>query len=66
MKSDSKKSQLKVYIPLIIVIVIVLAGCWYWYRDYSRYISSDDARIDSDSGIAWRRGGFSIKGYAFS
>jgi membrane fusion protein (multidrug efflux system) len=48
MKSDSKKNPFKVYIPLIIVIGIVLAGCWYWYRDYSRYISSDDAKIDAD------------------
>ena len=48
MKSDLKKNPLKVYIPLIIVVGIVLAGCWYWYRDYSRYISSDDAKIDAD------------------
>lgn len=49
MKSELKKSRLRVYIPLIVVITIVLVVCWYWYKDYSRYISTDDARIDADN-----------------
>ncbi len=49
MKSDSKKSKLRVYVPLTIVILLVLAGVWYWYRDYSRYITNDDAHIDADN-----------------
>ncbi len=49
MKEESKKNRLRVYIPLGIVIIIVLAGAWYWYRDYSRYISSDDAHVDAEN-----------------
>jgi len=43
-----EKKNLKVYIPLLVVIVLVLGGGWYWYRDYSKYISTDDAYIDAD------------------
>jgi membrane fusion protein, multidrug efflux system len=49
MKEESKNNRLKVYIPLAIVIIIVLAGVWYWYRDYSTYITSDDAHVDADN-----------------
>jgi membrane fusion protein, multidrug efflux system len=48
MKDDSKK-QLKVYIPLAIVIIGVLIGAWLWYKDYSMYITSDDAHVDADN-----------------
>ncbi len=49
MTQNSKKNKLKVYIPLGIVIIAVLSGAWYWYRDYARYITTDDARIDADN-----------------
>jgi membrane fusion protein (multidrug efflux system) len=49
MKEEPKKSRLKVYIPLAIVIIIVLAGAWLWYRDYSMYITTDDAHVDADN-----------------
>ena len=49
MKEESNKKRLRVYIPLAIVIIIVLTGAWYWYRDYSRYITSDDAHVDADN-----------------
>jgi membrane fusion protein, multidrug efflux system len=49
MKPESKNNKLKVYIPLAIIIIVVLAGVWYWYRDYSRYITTDDAHIDADN-----------------
>jgi membrane fusion protein (multidrug efflux system) len=49
MAQDPKKNKVKVYIPLGIVIIAVLIGAGYWYRDYSRYISSDDARVDADN-----------------
>ncbi len=48
-QKNIKKKRVKVYIPLGIVIIAVLMGAWYWYRDYSRYISTDDARIDADN-----------------
>lgn len=49
MKSESTKKRLRVYIPLGIVILIVIAGAWYWYRDYARYITTDDAHVDADN-----------------
>jgi membrane fusion protein (multidrug efflux system) len=49
MAQNSKKHKLTVYIPLGIVIIAVLTGAFYWYRDYSRYITTDDARIDADN-----------------
>jgi membrane fusion protein, multidrug efflux system len=49
MVPNTKKNKVKVYIPLGIVIIAVLAGAWYWYRDYTKYISTDDARIDADN-----------------
>jgi membrane fusion protein (multidrug efflux system) len=49
MKQEQKKINLKVYIPLAVVILAVLTGAWYWYRDYSMYITSDDAHVDADN-----------------
>ena len=49
MKQNSNKNKLKVYIPLGIVILAILTGAWYWYRDYSKYITTDDAHIDADN-----------------
>jgi membrane fusion protein, multidrug efflux system len=49
MKPGSEKKRLGVYIPLILVIALVLAGCWYWYKDYSGYITTDDAHVDADN-----------------
>jgi membrane fusion protein, multidrug efflux system len=49
MKEETKNNRLKVYIPLAIVFIIVIAGAWYWYRDYSTYITTDDAHVDADN-----------------
>jgi len=49
MKQVSKRINLKVYIPLAFIILAVMAGATRWYRDYSRYITTDDARVDADN-----------------
>jgi membrane fusion protein, multidrug efflux system len=49
MKAESKNKKLKVYIPLLLVIIAVFAGAWYWYIDYSKYITTDDAHVDADN-----------------
>jgi len=49
MKKGKKEKGIKVYIPLIVVIAIVLCGGWYWYSEYTKYVSTDDAHIDSDN-----------------
>jgi membrane fusion protein (multidrug efflux system) len=46
---ETKKKGIKVYIPLVLVVLVVLAGSWYWYREYQKYIKTDDAHIDSDN-----------------
>lgn len=49
MEKEKKGRGIKKYIPLIAVIAIVLGGSWYWYVEYTKYISTDDAHIDSDN-----------------
>lgn len=43
-----KKKGIIRYIPLFLVIIIVLTACWFWYKDYSKYITTDDAYVDAD------------------
>jgi membrane fusion protein, multidrug efflux system len=49
MKSENTKSKVRVYIPLAIVILAVIAGAWYWYSDYTKYVTTDDAHVDADN-----------------
>jgi len=44
-----KTNGIKRYIPLIAIILIVLIAGILWYRQYSKYIYTDDAYIDSDN-----------------
>ena len=44
-----QKKKLKVYIPLFAIVIIVLTIGWIWYREYSKYYSTDDAYIESDN-----------------
>lgn len=44
-----KEKSWKVYIPLILVIVLILGGGIRWYIDYSKYIKTDDAHLESDN-----------------
>lgn len=48
MKLNTNKRNFKVYIPLIAVIVLVLSGVWYWYDQYTKFITTDDAHVDAD------------------
>lgn len=43
-----KRKGLKVYLPVTVVILIILTIVWLWYKEYSKYISTDDAYIDAD------------------
>lgn len=49
MKSKTDKKRWKVYLPLALVVLVVLAGSWYWYKDYTSYITTDDAHVDADN-----------------
>lgn len=46
---EPKRNRLKVYIPLAIIISGILIGAWYWYMDYTSYITTDDAHVDADN-----------------
>lgn len=48
-KLVKKEKSGKVYIPLIVVIALVLGGGVYWYIDYSKYIKTDDAKVEADN-----------------
>jgi membrane fusion protein (multidrug efflux system) len=49
MNPESNKRRFRIYIPLALVILMVLAVAIYWYRDYSSYITTDDAHVDADN-----------------
>ncbi len=49
MTQNTNKKSVKIYIPLGLVIIVVLTGAWFWYRDYSSFISTDDAHVDADN-----------------
>jgi membrane fusion protein (multidrug efflux system) len=49
MAQRTNKNRVRIYIPLGLVILVVLTGAWFWYRDYSSYISTDDAHVDADN-----------------
>jgi membrane fusion protein, multidrug efflux system len=44
-----KKKKNRIYIPVAAIITIVLVTALYYYRDYAKYISSDDAKVDADN-----------------
>lgn len=44
-----EKKNKKVYIPLLIIIALVLGGGIYWYIDYSKYVRTDDAHVETDN-----------------
>jgi membrane fusion protein (multidrug efflux system) len=44
-----KEKSKKVYIPLVLVIILLIVGITYWYIDYSKYIKTDDAHVETDN-----------------
>ena len=48
-EQEKKKSNFTKYITLILVMIIVVTGGIYWYLDYMKYVSTDDAHVDSDN-----------------
>jgi membrane fusion protein (multidrug efflux system) len=45
----TKEKSKKVYIPLVLITVLILIGIVYWYIDYSKYIKTDDAHVETDN-----------------
>jgi membrane fusion protein (multidrug efflux system) len=44
-----KKIKFTRYIPLVLVVIIVVILGWMWYKNYLKYISTDDAYLESDN-----------------
>ena len=49
MEKVKKEKSGKVYIPLLLIILLLAGGGIYWYIDYSKYINTDDAHVESDN-----------------
>ena len=47
--AGKKRKRMTRYIPLVIIVLIVFTLGWMWYRNYLKYISTDDAYIQSDN-----------------
>ena len=46
---NGKKNGIKKFIPVIVIIAVVITIGLVWYKNYSKYISSDDAYIDAEN-----------------
>lgn len=49
MKPESEKKKFRIYIPLALIIIAILTAAFFWYRNYSSYITTDDAHVDADN-----------------
>jgi membrane fusion protein, multidrug efflux system len=47
-QGSSKARKIRAYILLGLVVTAVAAVGWYYYRQYTKYYSTDDAYIDAD------------------
>jgi membrane fusion protein, multidrug efflux system len=47
--AEPKKKKYRAYIIMSLIILIVLVLAFFWYREYEKYISTDDAYIESDN-----------------
>jgi len=45
---SNKGRRFRAYTALSLVILAVLLGGWLWYKQYTAYITTDDAYIDAD------------------
>lgn len=48
-QAEKSSNSFKLYIPLLLVVILIGIASWYWYRDYTKYITTDDAHIESDN-----------------
>jgi len=48
-KEGQNNKGIGFYIPVITIVLLVLIGCFYWYKEYAKYIKTDDAHIDADN-----------------
>ena len=45
---SSKARKIRAYTMLVLVVVAVIAVGWYYYRQFEKYYTTDDAYIDAD------------------
>ena len=44
-----KGKSRKIFIPFFVLTLFIIGGIIYWYIDYSKYIKTDDAHVESDN-----------------
>ncbi len=47
-KGSSLGRKIRAYSMLGLVVLAVVIGGWYWYRQYTKYYTTDDAYLDAD------------------
>jgi membrane fusion protein, multidrug efflux system len=47
-KNTGKAKKIRAYIALFLVILALAIGAWVWYRNFTAYLTTDDAYIDAD------------------
>lgn len=45
---EGKKTWLRSYLPLIIIVIVIVTAGSLWYKQYLKYITTDDAYVDTD------------------
>jgi membrane fusion protein (multidrug efflux system) len=47
--SQEKKKKLRFILPVAGITIVVLLTAGYYYREYARYITTDDAKVEADN-----------------
>lgn len=49
MKKQRILRKARRYAPLTVVVIIIIVAGIYWYKDFTRFITTDDAHVESDN-----------------
>jgi membrane fusion protein, multidrug efflux system len=44
----SRGRRIRAYVALAVVFTAVFTGGWFWYKDYTKFFTTDDAYLDAD------------------
>jgi membrane fusion protein, multidrug efflux system len=45
---SNRGRRIRAYVALSVVVIAVVIGGWIWYKDYTAYLTTDDAFLDCD------------------
>lgn len=49
MEKQGTLKKVKKYLPLTVILLLIIVAGIYWYKDFTSYISTDDAHVESDN-----------------